>query len=212
MKKFSEFPKVTLIPAFMSTYSFALPTILINKFYSVENAGFFDASKTVLSIPLAFIAVSLSNVLLQKTSELFNQKKSFIAELKPILTIILLMMIVEIVLISLFGPFLFGLFFSHKYYFSGEISRIMVWSFTLNFLISSFSCLFYSMRKIKICSIWQAFYFLAVMSLIFFKNLDFIGFLKTYVIIEIFCYILLVAIMVSMVLGYEKKIQYQTIE
>lgn len=210
MKKYSEFPRFNLIPAFMSTYSFALPTILINKFYSLENAGFFDASKTVLSIPLAFIAVSVSNVLLQKTSELYNQKKSFVAELKPVLLIILFMMLAEVLLISFFGPFLFGLFFSQKYYFSGEISRILVWSFTLNFLISSFSCLFYSMRKIKLYSIWQALYFCGIMSLIFFKNLDFSGFIRTYVIIEIVCYILLIVILVNLVLGYERKIQPQT--
>jgi O-antigen/teichoic acid export membrane protein len=212
LKKYSEFPRFNLIPAFMSTYSFALPTILINKYYSIENAGFFDASKTVLSIPLAFIAVSVSNVLLQKTSELYNQKKSLLAELKPVLFIILLMMMAEVLLITLFGPFLFGLFFSDKYYFSGEISRILVWSFTLNFLISSFSCLFYSMRRIKLYSFWQAFYFLGIMSLIFFKNLDFTGFIKTYVIIEIFCYIFLLVILMNLVLGYEKEIRFKTIE
>jgi O-antigen/teichoic acid export membrane protein len=211
MKKYSEFPKFNLIPAFMSTYSFALPTILINKFYSVENAGFFDASKTVLSIPLAFIALSVSNVLLQKTSELFNQKKSLVCELKPVFYIILVMMIMEIALISFFGPTLFSLFFSKKYYFSGEISRILVWSFTLNFLISSFTCLFYSMRKIKLYSIWQAFYFLGIMSLVLCKDLDFKGFIKTYVIIEVVCYIVLITLMMTLVLQYENKIRIQAL-
>lgn len=212
MKKYSEFPKFNLIPAFMSTYSFAVPTILINKFYSIENVSYFDASKTVLSIPLAFIAISVSNVLLQKTSELFNQKKSFISEIKPVLLIILAMMIAEVILITFFGPFLFSLFFGEKYYFSGEISRILVWSFTLNFLISSFSCLFYSMRRIKLYSVWQTIYFLGIMSLIFFKKLDFIGFIKVYVLIEVICYILLVSILLNLVSGYEKKIQIQNID
>jgi O-antigen/teichoic acid export membrane protein len=211
MKKYSEFPKYNLIPAFMSTYSFALPTILINKFFSVENAGYFDASKTVLSIPLGLIAVSVSNVLLQKTTELFNQKKSFIEELKPILILILIMMLFEVLLISFFGPYLFSFFFSSKYYFSGEISRILVWSFTLNFLISSFSSIFYSLRKIKLYSIWQTCYFLGIISLIFFRNLGFISFIRIYVGIEVFCYLLLLCIMLKMILSYEKELRILTL-
>lgn len=209
MKKYAEFPKYNLIPAFMSTYSFALPTILINKFYSIENAGFYDASKTVLSIPLGLIAVSVSNVLLQKTTELFNQKKSLV-ELKPVLFIILAMMLFEVLLITFFGPYLFSIFFGTKYYFSGEISRILVWSFSLNFLMTSFSCIFFSMRKIKIYSCWQALYFLGIISLIFFKNLEFTRFIRTYVAIEVTSFVLLIAVMMFIVLNYENKIRVQS--
>jgi O-antigen/teichoic acid export membrane protein len=209
--KYSEFPKFNLIPAFMSTYSFALPPLIINKFFSAENAGFFDASKNVLSIPLAFIAVSVSNVLLQKIAGHFNQKQSFLLELKPVFYIILLIGIVEILVISFFGPVLFSIVFGKEYFFSGEISRIMVWSFVLNFFISSFSCIFYSMRKIKTYSIWQAFYFLAIVSLVFFKDTDFVCFLKVYVCIEVFCFLILIIIMTSVVMKYEKSVKDLTL-
>lgn len=207
LKKYSEFPKFNLIPAFMSTYSFALPPLIINKFYSAGNAGFFDLSKNVLSIPLAFIAVSVSNVLLQKIAELFNKKQSFIGELRPVFYIVLFIIIAEILVISFFGPVLFSFVFGREYYFSGEISRIMVWSFVLNFFISSFSCLFYSMRKIKIYSIWQAIYFIAIISLVFFEKLDFLSFLKIYVGIEVICYLCLIFIMASVVMKYERSIR-----
>lgn len=53
----------------MGVFSFLIPTILINKFYSAEYAGYYDLSKMVLSIPLALIAGSVANVLLQRFSE-----------------------------------------------------------------------------------------------------------------------------------------------
>ena len=67
--KYSEFPKFNVIPSFMSACSFLLPAIYLNKFFSSELTGFFDLSKLLLSIPLALISTSISNVLLQSISE-----------------------------------------------------------------------------------------------------------------------------------------------
>ncbi len=206
-KKYSEFPKFNLIPAFMSSYCFLLPPILIIKFFSAENAGYFDTSKLVLSLPLALVASSVNSVLLQRTSEQFNNRKSLVGDLRPIFYIISLICIIELFVISFFGPFLFRFVFGNTWNISGEISRILVWSFTLNFFVSSFTSLFYSMHKIKIFSIWQFFYFMAVISLIFFKNLGFLNFLKIYVVIETTCYFILAVLMFNLIRQYEKSIK-----
>ena len=204
--KYSEFPRYNLIPAFMSTCSFFLPPILINKFFSSENAGYFDLAKLVLSIPLAFIASSLSNVLLQRFSSSFNARKSFLGDLKGTLMIVGAISVAETLVILLFGNTLFGFVFGSNWSVSGDISRIMVWSFVLNFIVSSFSCLFISMRKIKYYSIWQIFYFVAIVCLSLFRNLEFRNFLKIYVLIEVVCYLSVIFIMVRIVLNYEKKV------
>lgn len=206
-EKYSEFPKFNLVPALMSTCSFLLPPIFINKFFSAENAGYFDASRLVLSIPLALVASSISNVLLQRIAERFNNRQSFLDDLKNLAPVVLLICLAEILVIMLFGPRLFGIAFGPEWIISGDISRIMVWSFVLNFFVSSFTCLFYSMRKIKIYSIWQVVYFLGIISLLFFKDLGFTGFLKFYVLIEVVCYLILTSVMVMIVMKYEKSIR-----
>ena len=76
-RKYKDFPKFNLIPAFMSTCSFMLPPIFINKFFSSESAGYFDLTKLLLSVPLALVATSFSSVLLQRVSEKFNNRQSF---------------------------------------------------------------------------------------------------------------------------------------
>ena len=205
--RYSEFPRYNLIPALMSTCSFFLPPVFINKFFSSESAGYFDLTKMVLSIPLAFVASSISSVLLQQVADSFNSKKSFISELKSTLWIVLAISFVESIVIMLFGIPLFKIVFGQNWGVSGEISRIMVWSFILNFIVSSFSCIFISMRKIKYYSIWQFCYFISILSLLLFRNFEFTKFLKIYVLIEIVCYLAVLTMMFRIVMNYEKRIR-----
>jgi O-antigen/teichoic acid export membrane protein len=207
LHKYSNFPKFNLIPAFMSTCSFMLPPIFINKFFSSESAGFFDLAKLLLSVPLALVATSFSSVLLQRVSEKYNRKESFLSELKPVFTIVCLISVIEIFSIILFGEGLFKFIFGNTWIFSGTISRILVWSFTFNFVVSTFTSIFVSMRKIKTYSLYQLFYFIAILSLLFFKNLDFIDFLKIYVIIEVICYFILTSVIILIITRYELSVR-----
>jgi O-antigen/teichoic acid export membrane protein len=203
LRKYSEFPKFNLVPAFMSSCSYLLPPIFIVKFFSPETAGFFDLSKLLLSIPMALIASSISNVLLQRISERFNRKESFMTEIKPVLYIVIIIAFIEVIAIILFGENLFKIVFGSQWITSGKISKIMVWSFALNFIISSFTSIFVSMRKIKTYSIWQFIYFISILSLLFFKHLSFTDFLKIYVLIEVLCYLSVALVMFTIIYRYE---------
>ena len=115
--------------------------------------------------------------------------------------------ITEIAIISIYGEELFKLFFGIEWKFSGEISKILVWSYAFNFFIASFSSLFISMKKIKILSVWQLFYFVSIISLVLFKDYSFTDFIKVYVLIEIACYIMISVLMVIIVMKYEFRIK-----
>jgi O-antigen/teichoic acid export membrane protein len=207
LRKYSEFPKYNLIPALMSSSSYLLPVIFINKFFSPESAGFFDLSKLVLSIPLAFIASSLSSVLLQKVSEKYNRKESFINDLKPVIIMVGMISLAEILLIMFFGEDIFKIAFGKQWIASGSISRIMVWSFAINFIVASLSNIFVAMRRIKSYSLWQFCYFLAIISLVLFKHLPFTDFLKIYVLIEVVCYLVIGCMMIFIIYRYEAEIR-----
>jgi len=206
-KKYKDFPKFNLIPAFMSTCSYMLPPIFINKFFSSESAGFFDLTKLLLSVPLALVATSFSSVLLQRVSEKFNNRQSFLNELRPVILVVGLISLIEILAIVFFGENLFRFIFGDTWLFSGKISKIMVWSFTFNFIVSTFTTIFVSMRKIRTYSMYQLFYFIAILALLFFKNLGFVEFLKIYVIIEVICYTILTAIMIFTITRYEHSLK-----
>jgi O-antigen/teichoic acid export membrane protein len=201
--KYQDFPKFNLIPAFMSTCSYMLPPIFINKYFSSESAGFFDLAKLLLSVPLALVATSFSSVLLQRVSEKFNKRESFINELRPVILVVSLISLIEILAIIFFGENLFKLIGGETWIVSGKISKIMVWSFTFNFIVSTFTTIFVSMRRIKTYSLYQLFYFTAILSLLFFKNFGFVEFLKIYVIIEVVCYAVLTSVIIFIITRYE---------
>lgn len=206
-RKYSEFPRYNLIPSFMSACSFLLPALIINKNYSSEMTGYFDQSKLLLSVPFALVASSLASVLLQKFTEMYKEKKSFWNEIRHIFYLVTFICFSEILIISFFGIGLFKFIFGYGWGFSGEISKILVWSYALNFFVSSFSSVFISMRRIKTYSVWQVIYFVAIITLFFFKDLVFIDFIKLYVLIEVICYTILAGIMIITVLNYEQKIR-----
>jgi lipopolysaccharide exporter len=207
LKKYSDFPKYNLIPALMSTCSYLLPPIFINKYFSSESAGYFDLAKLMLSVPMAFVTASFSSVLLQKVAEKYNRRESFLKELKPVLFIVGIVSTVEILTVLFFGEGLFELLGGKAWTFSGKISKIMVWSFAFNFIVSTFTAIFVSMRKIKVYSIYQLLYFVAILCLLFFIKLDFLTFLKIYVVIEVFCYTVLTVTMVSIISRYEHSLK-----
>ena len=205
--KYKDFPKFNLIPAFMSTCGFMLPPIFINKFFSSDSLGFFSLAQMLLSIPLGLVAAAFTNVLLQRISEKYNNRASFLSDLKPVIIIVGLISLVEIIVITFFGEFLFKVVFGDTWTFSGRISKILVWSFAFNFIVSTFTAIFVAMRKIKVYSVYQLFYFVAIISLLLFKSLGFVEFLKVYVIIEITCYIVLSAVMIFIIASYEHSLK-----
>jgi O-antigen/teichoic acid export membrane protein len=207
LKKYSEYPKFNVVPAFMSACSYLLPAIIINKFYSSEITGYFDLSKLLLSIPLALIASSISNVLLQRVSEKNKLKVSIRKDLLSILIFVGVSVIFEITIIMFWAEDVFRICFGAKYGFSGSISKILVWAFAYNFIVSSFSSIFISLNKIKLLSAWQLFYFVSILALFLFNNLSFNSFLKIYVLIEVVCCTLSALLMVYIVVNYEKMVR-----
>jgi O-antigen/teichoic acid export membrane protein len=207
-RKYLDYPKYSLVPALMSAGSTLLPVIFINKFYSLENAGYLDLSRMLLSLPLALISLSVSSVLMQKISERFRNGESIFHDLSFILILISVIGVFEIVIIMFFGVGLFKLIFGDQWGFSGEISKYLVWSYAINFVVNSFVSIFISMNKIRLLSFWQFFYFMSILTLLLFKEKPFLDFIKIYVGIEIVCATVITLFMISIVLKYEDSLKH----
>lgn len=205
--KYIEYPKYNTVSSFMKAFSYLMPVILINKFFSSEYTGYFDLSKLVLSIPLSLIAGSFANVLLQRISEKFKVRASIKKDLLFVLSVVLMISLFEVLIIKLFAVELFTLVFGKQWLISGEISTYLVWSYTLNFISISFNSVYISLRKIKLLSIWQLFYLSAILLLIFFRDYQFYKFIQVYVYIEVLCFLLNIFFLVYIILTYEKELR-----
>lgn len=209
-KKYIDYPKFNVLPTLLSSAATVLPFLFINKLYSTETVGYLDLSRLVLSIPLIFISATISQVFFQRITEKKHLALSIKKDILGVFYLLLAVIAIEVVTIELAGEWLFGFVFGDTYTLSGAYSQILVFSFALNFITSTFSSVFITFEKIRVNSIWQTGYFIAICSLLLFNNLTVEDFLKAYVAIEVVMHISYCIMMYVIVNKYETKIKFKS--
>jgi O-antigen/teichoic acid export membrane protein len=204
--KFKEFPLYNLVPTLLSSIANIIPFVFINKFYSTEELGYIDLVKMVLSIPLAFISVTISQVLFQQVSANRNDAISIWKTIQKTAVLLISVGILEVIIIQIWAPELFSFIFGSKYFVSGEYAQILVFSFVFNFITSSFSSIFIALEKILYYSVWQSSYFIFTCSLWFFKKFRLTDFLKIYVSVEVLMGIIFCVMFCFVVHKYERTL------
>lgn len=204
--KYIEYPKYNALPTLLSSAGTLLPFLFINKIYSTETVGYLDLSRMVLSIPLVFISVTIGQVLFQQITTHQHEKKSIKKDLFNILMLLFGIIFIEVVALYLYGDELFAFVFGDKYVLSSQFSKILILSFSFNFIASTFSSVYLTFKKIKWNSIWQICYFISICSLMFFKDITVVEFLKIYVIIEVVMQSINLIMMLVIVNKYENSL------
>lgn len=186
--KYKDFPLYNSLPTLLNTLSFVLPIFIINNHYSKEITGQFDLTKQMLALPIALISVAISQVLIQKITELKQDSR----RIKPLLLKTMLTLtvfsIIGLALILLFGVNLFTFIFGNEWLIAGELSQILIYAYALKFIVSPLSVTFIALEKIKVSSLWQTLYFISICSLFFLENLTIKEFLYFYIFIELGAY------------------------
>lgn len=206
-KKYIDYPKYNVVPTLLSSAASLLPFLFINKFYSTEIVGYLDLSRMVLSIPLIFISATISQVLFQQITEKKHKLLSIKTDLLNIVYLLIAIISLEAIILLLFGNDLFQLIFGDQYILSSTFSKILIFSFSLNFITSTFSSVYITFDKIKINSIWQIAYFVSICSLLLFSHLEILDFIKVYVVIEVVMSIINCVILFKIVYSYENQIK-----
>jgi O-antigen/teichoic acid export membrane protein len=204
--KYREFPSYNLIPALLNAVCMHLPIILVNKFYTGETAAFFDLSRQVLVLPASILSLSISQVMLQNIAEKRRKRESFISDIYRIMLLLAGLGVTMIVIFSIWAPTLFGIYAGEAYQRSGDFARILVAGAALKLVVSPMSSVFAPLGQIKKVSFWHTFYFLMILSLSLFKNLDIMVFLKIYLAFDLFAYSILLIMIIWVSKNYEKKI------
>ena len=201
--RYADFPKFNLLPTLLSAIAFQMPLLLINRYFETRNVAEFDLARQMLNVPLALVAITFSQVLLQNLSVKKQQNLSVRKLLSQVLYVLLAIVAVEILIIKIWGPDLFGFVFGDTWAASGQISKILVYNFALNFIMSSFTAVFIAFNKLKLYSIWQVMYFLSMLTLVFFEPLPYRLFVLSYVIIDSILILAGIALIVKVIHNYE---------
>ena len=206
LKRYKDFPLYSFLPSFMNSVSLFLPAIIVNQYFTLELTGQFGFSRVLLSMPLALISINISQVLLQKVAESSKLKKKILPLILKITLILGALSGVGIIIIELFGVDLFKWFFGDKWETAGRLTTILVFSYAIKFIVSPLTAIFTALEKIKISSIWQIGYFIAIGCLYLFKDFTIEEFLLYYVLIDLVSYLIYYVLLVGVCKNYDNKI------
>lgn len=206
LRRYKDFPLYSSVPSLMNSISLFLPAIIVNQYYTLELTGQFGFSRQLLSVPLAFISIAISQVLLQKIAESSKLKKKILPLIFKITILLAALSSVGIIVLELFGIELFKWVFGEKWETAGRLSQILVFSYAIKFVVSPLTAIFTALEKIKISSIWQIGYFILIGSLYLLKDLSIEEFLFYYIILDLFAYSIYYFLLISVCKKYDNKI------
>lgn len=160
-KKFVDYPKYGLVPAFLDILSVQGIILILTKFYSTNDLGFFGLTYLVLNAPIGLIGTSFRDVFYQKINSFIQQnelKRSLKFFMRSALALFFAGLPISLI-IYLTGPEIFSFVFGEKWMRSGEFASILSVSFLVQLVVSPLSSIFNAANKIKIASFWQSLYF-----------------------------------------------------
>ncbi len=162
-KTYIDYPKYGIWPAFLNTISLQALVLILTRYYTTDDLGYFGLTFMVLSAPLALIGTSYKDVFYQKIASLINTERNTEALqfFKKSALALLLMGIPIGLLLFFFGETLFGFVFGDKWVRSGEFAAILAFSFVVKLVVSPLSSIFNAANKLRIASKWQVLYFIS---------------------------------------------------
>jgi len=162
-KAYIDYPKYGIWPAFLNTISLQAMVLILTKFYTTDDLGYFGLTLMVLSAPLALIGASYKDVFYQKIAVLMYEKrfKEGLAFFKKSAVALLAMGLPICLLLYFFGEPLFGFVFGEKWARSGEFASILAFSFVIKLVVSPLSSIFNATNTLRTASKWQVLYFIS---------------------------------------------------
>jgi O-antigen/teichoic acid export membrane protein len=206
IKDYKEYPLYSFIPSLLNTVALLLPILFVNKLFGLENTAQLDLTSTVLAVPSVFLAIAVSQVYLQKFSEMIHQNKSLKIQFFNMFLSLVIISFAILITIYFFGEEIFTLIFGNKWTLAGSFSEILIYKYALVFLVSPLSCLLIALKKIKIISIWQILYFISIIQLYYFDTNTMKEFLNLYVKIDVLAYLAYFILIVFSLIRYENKL------
>lgn len=134
--RYRDFPLINSLHAFMDVAQTSGANFLISHFFGQGILGQYSLTMRILKAPLYLIGASLSQVFLQKATEVHNQEGDLQVLVRKAVGGLVLTALPIFTLIYLSAPALFSLVFGERWRVAGEYTRILSpWLF-MNFVVS----------------------------------------------------------------------------
>lgn len=138
-KEYKDFPQYMMVGGFFDTLSSALPSYFLNYFFGSQVTGFYSLANQCLNMPISLVSKSIGDVFKQTASNIYSKQKECITFFNENLKLLIKTSIVVSILILLFAPMLFKIFFGEIWEESGIYSRFLILVFVGGVIASPLS-------------------------------------------------------------------------
>ncbi len=204
--EYSDLPKYNILPELLNAGFLAALSFLVLSKFDIRELGFLELTQRILAIPSAFIAYSAGQVLLQRLTEMVNNKQPISKEVYHILYLLLALTVPFVLLIMLFAEPLFGFVFGELWTVSGTYAKYLVLFYAIAFLVSPLSQVLISLQEFKVNAMWKIGRFIVVLPLFFIELGDIKTYLLSYVLLGGGAYVAYLYIILSYVNKYDKSV------
>lgn len=135
-KQYRDFPTFDAFSALLDTFARNAPVFFLAKYYGVGVAGFYGLSMRVLGMPMNLLGRSFAQVYMQKIAEMCHDRAPIAPIIFKAAGRLLMLITGPIIVLLLFAPFLFALFFGEQWREAGEFTQILSIAIGLRFIIS----------------------------------------------------------------------------
>lgn len=133
--KYKAQPLFSMPGLFVTSFSFSILPILIVSQYSVEEAGYFSLTMTVLGVPLTLMSSNIARVFFRNASKEYNKKGNFFITFKNTSIMLSLMSISVFLFLWFIAEPLFTIVFGENWSKSGLYVKILIPMFAIRFVV-----------------------------------------------------------------------------
>lgn len=187
-KLFYRFPLISAPGALLNTIAIQMPVIYVSKFYDLVSAGYFNFVYRIIGGPLSLLSAAISQVFLQKITS--GNPKNLYKNVLLAALILFFVCLPVVLVISIWGPEIFGFIFGYHWLVAGEFAKILIFSIAVRFIVSPLSMVVAVDRYVAWGAFWQVFTFIFVISFLYLiHGYHFKIFIMAYVIQDLISYL-----------------------
>lgn len=154
-RRYERFPKYLVAAHLLNTGASHLPALILGSTFGPAAAGLYMLTTRMLGAPMALVAGAVGDVFRQHASAAYARDGRCEEDYKRTLGRLLKIAILPFLLLGLFSPALFELVFGAEWRNSGEMARLLLPMFFLQFIVSPLGSVFIIAQRQKLDLLWQ---------------------------------------------------------
>jgi len=149
-KRYIKFLYFSTPSEFFNVAGLQLPVLFLTGLFDEKVTGYFGLTNSIVNLPMVLIGGSVSDVFYGEVASIGKKDPKRIKDLyRKLLKKLILIGLIPLIILLLFGPFLFSLVFGSEWYEAGVYSRIISFLVFFRLIFTPISSLYIAFERQK---------------------------------------------------------------